>query len=286
MKIKRITLLIIALCIKSCLLAQESYDPLRIYNKGRQWEYSVMDKDRRYVGIDNFEFAGRDNIDGKEYHILLFYREPLIQDNTSEIFFPPQKGTTIHIREADGCVFVPKNEYLALLSDNSYWHLVGDSIYIPYKENDDGELMLYDFNMHCGDSYRKVEGHPDITVIAEDYLITEDGVSRHRMMLSNGMEIIEGLGCTNSCGSLLFYLNPTQNAIIKWEFLELVWDDMSPASIYTVPQEDKDQQIAHIYHPKSTKSNYSFLYSLQGVVTNSFRQKGIYIHNGKKYLIK
>ena len=100
-----------------------------------------------------------------------------------------------------------KEEYLDLMTDKYFWSHIGRSDSLPYETTPDGELVLYDFNKNAGEVYCKMPDGSELTVSKVDTLKTEDGVSRRRLTLSNGLDLIEGVGCTNSEGFLLFWLN-------------------------------------------------------------------------------
>lgn len=83
--------------------------------------------------------------------------------------------------------------------------------YIPYKKTDGGELVLYDFNMKVGNKYGHVEGYDDVWVSEIRKIAFDDGKIRKLFILSNGLKIVEGIGCLCSEGDpLLRYLNPNQ----------------------------------------------------------------------------
>ena len=62
--------------------------------------------------------------------------------------------------------------------------------------------------MKSGDKFTTVEGYETVYVAEVKSVITKDGLTRKLYILSNGYKVIEGIGCTNSPGLLLFYLNP------------------------------------------------------------------------------
>ena len=106
------------------------------------------------------------------------------------------------------------------LSEESKWSYLGDKNYIPYKDTGDGELVLYDFNMQPGDIYPYRFGHSIVFVTNVSRVTTLDGVSRRLLTLSNGYELMEGLGCLNSPGMLFCYLNPNPE-MKRWEGIQL-----------------------------------------------------------------
>jgi hypothetical protein len=88
------------------------------------------------------------------------------------------------------------------------WVEGGDVNYIPYPLTDDGEMVLYDFTMQVGDKFRSVAGHDDISVIKVGTVTTVGNIERRKLTLSNGLVLIEGVGCINSPSRLFTYLNP------------------------------------------------------------------------------
>lgn len=121
----------------------------------------------------------------------------------------------IDLREENGRVYVDKEQYMNVMGikDIPLYSIPGDTSYIPYRETPDGELILYDINMEIGDRFLTVEGHDDIFVIRVDTISFLDDygrqsdVKRKRIILNNGLFVIEGVGCINSPGGLLCYLN-------------------------------------------------------------------------------
>lgn len=135
-----------------------------------------------------------------------FYADSTIPEET-RLRNSPMTETVIGLREADGRLYVDKAEYMSLMGEDSYWQLVGDASLVPYEENETGELVLYDFGKQQGEVYGKV-GEEVITVSDVRSVWFEDGTQRRWLTLSNGYELIEGIGCINSPGMFFFYLNP------------------------------------------------------------------------------
>ena len=117
------------------------------------------------------------------------------------------------LREENGKVLVDYDEYMNYLRKEFVKNNIiprGDSLFIPYHETQEGELVLYDFNMQIGDKYSHIEGYQDISVVDIKQIVFDDGKNRKLFTLSNGVKIIEGIGCINSCGLLFDYLNPSK----------------------------------------------------------------------------
>lgn len=192
-------------------------------------EEGYIDHDHGYF-IDDYTLGNQYEKNGKTYRSLYFYRDfpddaGVRRSKESQSFGWGVGGAgSIGIRVDGDRVLADREEYLALMADNSYWHLVGDRDYIPYEQTEDGELVLYDFSKKAGDKFAHVEGHDDITVLAVDFVTTRDGVRRCRQILSNGAAVIGGIGCVCSTGMWLFYLNPAESPCTKGMLTELYKD--------------------------------------------------------------
>ena len=155
----------------------------------------------------DFDIVGSKVMNGKTYGLLQMNGE-----RWSARSYEPDSNyrgfsATIGIRDEGGRIYVDKEEYLDLMTDKYFWSHIGRSDSLPYETTPDGELVLYDFNKNAGEVYCKMPDGSELTVSKVDTLKTEDGVSRRRLTLSNGLDLIEGVGCTNSEGFLLFWLN-------------------------------------------------------------------------------
>ena len=179
---------------------------------------------------------------------------------------------TILAREEGGRLLVKKTDYMALLAKDSYWSRVGDASYIPYRETEDGELVLYDFTMEPGDSFQHVDGHDDIVVDSVGTLTTLDGLQRR----------------------LLFYLNPLNSSYNKG-FMSLIAPARGMVGYYQkeiyirTPQEERDAilaGIAPIVKSEQTTVTNTPLYDLQGRRLSQKPERGVYIEGGRKVVIK
>ena len=155
----------------------------------------------------DYDIVGSKVMNGKTYGLLQMNGE-----RWSARSYEPDSNyrgfsATIGIRDEGGRIYVDKEEYLDLMTDKYFWSHIGRSDSLPYETTPDGELVLYDFNKNAGEVYCKMPDGSELTVSKVDTLKTEDGVSRRRLTLSNGLDLIEGVGCTNSEGFLLFWLN-------------------------------------------------------------------------------
>lgn len=170
---------------------------------------------------ESYDINGFKTMNGKTYGLLQIERRLFdgsrASDNNLDDYYK-WLTATIGIRDEGGRIYVDKEEYLSLMTEEHYWELVGQSENLPYETTTDGELVLYDFNKNAGDVYCQMTDGSALMVTKVDVLKTEDGVSRRRLTLSNGFDLIEGIGCTNAEGFLLFWLNT------KSDFAEFMKD--------------------------------------------------------------
>lgn len=166
----------------------------------------------------------------------------------------------------------------------------GDPSYLPYHFSADStELILYDYTMEVGDSYRHIEGYDDITVVKKDTVVLSgDNIKRRRLTLNNGLILIEGLGCINSNGMFIDYLNPEAKYSSRFTYLAdasiMINDDKTPL-IYDQEKDgnqiikDSSTSINNIFSNQSQYKNAFF--DLQGRKLSKEPGKGVYIRNGK-----
>ncbi len=165
---------------------------------------------------------------------------------------------------------------------------LGDPDYLPYHLSEDGtELILYDYTMEVGDSYRHVEGYDDITVVKKDKVVLSgDDIVRRRLTLSNGLILIEGLGCINSNGMLQDYLNPEAQYASRYTYLAMGYrHDGHVVYDYTKDSSLQINELNTLGVEESTHQHHALagkIYDLQGRRLKVAPQKGIYIEDGKK----
>jgi len=261
-----------------------------------EYRWSISDSDWLYV-------EGTKAKNGKTYAILKFKR--LSFDTLGGLMYfnwgadlpeTPNKTFEISIREEKGKVYVDRDEYMSLLSNDSYWHWVGRDDYLPYEQTEDGELVLYDFTMNVGDKYPSVPGHEDVIVVGTEKTKTLDGNEHRVILLSNGLRIVEGIGCLNSNGAFLFYLNSagieqavedlvlfSKGTIFNDEDKTILFDQHKNGDLTMLPW----QPTTAIKTPvKTTNKAETSIYGLGGRELKSTPASGIYIRNGKKYVVK
>ena len=224
-----------------------------------------------------------EELNGKKYEI--FFSDPEVAPNAGVRKSPEDNRLyALFIRRADGRVYADYNDYLAFISQD--WEKWGrsyaDTNYIPYHLTDDGEIILYDYNMEVGDKYRSVEGYDDVSVASKDMVTLEDGKPHRRLTLSNGLILIEGIGCINSNGMLLDYLNPASKYASRFTYLDWACYNTVVNVVYrntafkvgvTKVNNIREPQVSNIHIPT---------FDLQGRRLNAEPKHGVYIRNGKK----
>lgn len=258
-----------------------------LHKSGTEYSWSLSDLDRYHI-------EGTKELNGKVYAVLKFNRAEF--DNYGGFGYygvsmpeHPRETFEIGIREENGRVYVNREEYLSLLAEGSYWLWVAQAENLPYETTSDGELVLYDFNKQVGDKYPYENSVSEISVIATDNVITLDGKERRLLKLSNGMEIIEGIGCTNSRGVFLFYLNPAgieqaqerlRSYGVKNQFVYKSYsdDDDDYWKTWTYSTEVSQQMFID--------SSTADIFDLYGRRMTGLPKPGIYIRDGRKYVVK
>ena len=195
------------------------------------------------------------------------------------------RNFTLGIRMEDGKVYVNYVEYLDHLSKTGFHELVngflGNPDYVPYHLTDDGELILYDYTMEVGDMYRHVEGYEDVSVVEKDMVRLNNGADHRRLTLSNGLILVEGLGCTNSTGLLLDYLNPAGD--MGWLSARLVWAQQNSDYIFKDENYTPPVNGMATVNESAKSSSLHPYYDLQGRRnTGHHHTNGIFIENNKK----
>ena len=200
----------------------------------------------------------------------------------------------ICIREEGGRVYVDLEEYKALMEED-FWRTKGSAEYLPYEQTEDGELVLYDFNMQVGDKFPSVAGHEDIYVSSIETVTTLDGRSRKQWVLSNGLHIIDQVGCVDSNGEFLFYLNPSGLKQCVSIMISCTKDDtriIFPDDSTGIREQFIDWPFdfsltTSVPTPlRMNEGTSSTVYDLQGRRLTSKPTKGIYIQNGRKVVVK
>ena len=220
------------------------------------------------------------SIDGKEYiqikRYLMIYdvdAKPSILTARRVNFYNPE----ILLREEGGKVFARKDQYVEVM--NMIYCVVNESLFM--EECNDGEVLLYDFTLGEGDRY---PCRGEVFVSKVDNVVTNDGLSRRCMFLTNGMVIVEGIGCVNSLGEFYGYQNaPVLNfgehgCLVEfgyWDFDRNTYQIVYKSGIISAIGAVSD--FRQISFPSMT-------YDLQGRKVTTPQRNRLYIKNGKKFI--
>lgn len=223
--------------------------------------------------------------DGRSYH-QLYQIERLYIDNGEIVYslYDP-----VGVREEDGKVYLLYEDYKGIITMLQSINRLKD-VPIPYLQTSENELLFYDFTLKAGDKYPTSASYGDIYVEKVDTVVSEDGQKRKLFTLTNGLQILEGIGCLNTPNqilgfALLHYLYPPEawvynDQIDNNRLYEYKKDDQVVYRGYEVP--------ANVNHPLgSHPSALTPWYSLSGRrLTAPPTRPGLYIKDGHKVLIK
>lgn len=193
---------------------------------------------------------------------------------------------TLGVREADGKVYANYAEYMDHLSRTGFSELeegfLGNPDYVPYHLTGDGEIILYDYTMEVGDQYRHVDGYNDVSVVDKDLVTLSDGKEHRRLTLNNGLVLVEGLGCVNSTGLMLDYLNPAKNENRVCAVLgKAITDGKVIYEIGSIPPVDSIAPVIDLFG-----SSHQVVYDLQGRRLSGQPARGIYVTHGRKRVVR
>ena len=202
----------------------------------------------------------------------------------------------VTIEEEESCRLLLRNGGMGLVLAEKASYL--DYISKAFPEMDDVftelayyplDVVLYDFTLEAGDRY-PCKG--EVYVSRVSHMTTRDSVERKVLFLSNGLEIVEGIGCLNSPDGPFAYQNSS-----GFEPMSVVGPEQDNRDALTVsllslrkygegtdPIYVKGDELAYIRQNSITNSYNSELYDLTGRRIASPPSHGVYIRDGRKYL--
>ena len=261
-------IIVILICILSYpnIYAQESL----MLAKGNKWIYTDI---YAYHGSDNsetwYEIKDTQVENGQEYYVLHIFQMLLDGQSTVHMVKGYEGGyhATLLLREDNGRIYVQRQQYTEFMQNN--WIYQTDN---PFISSSEAEHLLYDFTLNEGDVYPMLE---DVHVVSVGSLSTYDGVNRKLLTLSNGMEILEGVGCLNSLGGLLAYQSTGAGGDDDGETKGMLYSFFHNGNdcVYEMGL----TRISNIY-PQDTDD---IIYDLSGRPVTTPR-RGIYIQGGRK----
>jgi hypothetical protein len=276
-----------------CIFSLDEYDQSensalygKMFSDGAHWDYIIDEKTifPAYL-VDDSE--GTITINGITYNKL--YRLAVEYNETSgwlNMLVDP-----IGIREEAGKVYCNYEEFCKQLGELREklrrWGLEDLPDAIPYQQTENGELLIYDFTVEMLDWYPTSPEYDGLYVSGIESVVTNDGVSRKLFLLSNGLRILEGVGCLNSTGLFLYYLYD-QTSIsrifgIGNEKVELYSYDNGEKTIF---RNHNFNTTTDIRANLNKVEDVHVIYDLQGRRLTATPQRGVYIRDGKKYVVK
>ena len=230
---------------------------------------------------------GTEVVNGKVYKKL--YIEEISWGVRAFVTFPKDedlhKVHVLDIREEDGRIYTLKGMYIDFLNHHATDEELNSHDIFLATADDENEVVLYDFTLEEGDPYPSM-GLPIVKQV--EYIRLNNNEDKKVLRLSNGLVIIEDLGCIYSLGTLVCYqnqrvkeTNPQGDGYLfgylnrygKGE--DVLFQCQKSSSVFT-----------KINHVVLNKSRVKLIYDLQGRQLPHTPQKGVYIQNGKKVAIK
>ena len=213
--------------------------------------------------------------DGQKYYKLTHeVLDVAAKPGTGQKNKTPVENFSLIIREENGKIYADAEEFQSLYGDDS----------CMLYEQIGNEFLIYDFTLKEGDSF----GADDLFVDRIDVVETMDGLKRKLFVLSSGHEVLEGIGCLFSAGELINYLAspPVEETSIGWKYAFLGSVVKNGDVIYGISSADADMLVTNI-KPQQIGLFDSSVYDFSGRrVKNGELHKGVYIQNGKKFVIK
>lgn len=276
-------LLIVLILLLSLSSKGFSQRPYGIYLPGDNCLlYSSYDMDGNWMGEYIYLRNGETElIEGKEYN-KVYYENKTKTDNYSIL---------LHMRREGKKILVRYDEYKSLQAVLGRDMTDFDKL-CRYEVTADGDMILYDFGMQVGDKFRHVEGLEDIYVTERrkctwnynstcNHEITAIFLSNHVTLLEGvGYERFNIVGPFSKTPDFFDYLNEHPNKKTQLEFA-IVGEER----IYDLIFDGGGSSVESITFDKSQMP--FDIFDLQGRrVKSQPTQKGIYIQNGRKVLVK
>ena len=257
----------------------EGYEK-RFLNYRPEWSYEKVTWDEGAsqwvrIGDCHAERSGTDIPQPKmfEYHVIT------TKEGNAE--------SKLLLREIDGMVLAMRDSY------SEYVRLscphVGEVYEYPYDWRDD--VVLYDFTLGVGDRYPCAG---EVYVSEVSHMTTRDGVERRMLFLSNGLEMVEGIGCLNSPNGPFAYQNPTGAEPKQVAGAASTDAEMPIASLLSLrkfgeasePIYVMGDEKASIHNNTMPSVTGGAIHDLTGRRLMSKPARGIYIQGGKKYIAR
>ena len=289
MKLRGLFVLLLLAMIQNVAEAQETLAKANSWSFNYANDWYAQNDSILCQRIDRWTFICFDpgydfEVNGRSYE-LCFSEPPVFPTASARRTAETDRFYALAVRRENGRVYANYQDYLDYLSleVGSVQGPRANPDYIPYPLTDDGEIILYDYNMEVGDKYRSVEGYDDVSVASKDSIVLDDGMQHRRLTLSNGLILIEGIGCINSNGMLLDYLNPASIFANNFTYLDYAYSMENRVYKNTIFKVG-DLYVNNMAEPHTQSVNKCHLFDLQGRRILSEPQHGLYIKNGKKVM--
>ncbi len=244
---------------------------------GNFWRFSYGFDEATFIVTNNEKSVNNNTY--YEVERTLFSKDSMAKGMKHSGPFVSSRASKFWLREAEGKVYSLKDDYISVMKETYETEMT--DVYL--EENGDTEVLLYDFTLDVGHRY-PCKG--DITVATVEELTTRDGIVRRMLHLSNGLILIEGIGCINSWGEIFGYqnFNPATNA--NGNVYNSVLSRFSFDENIIYCKGDEVLSLSYL-ETHETKSNTKNIYDLSGRrIKNGELHKGVYIQNGKKFVVK
>ena len=242
---------------------------------------------------DWFKTIGKEMVGDHEYFLILLeevtfdantYRWKMASSLPGSEYDRADSGFYVHVREDNGRVFILKDDYISLCVSK---YGVNPDISSMQLDGED-DVLLYDFNLSIGDTY-PIPGHVTVTATGE---ISFNGTAYQYQLLSNSLLIVKGIGCVNSYGGLFTYqsspLMKFYDSYYRYvTFLNWLVVYYDEKEIFQYTNNISEEQLLGVgditanKHPK-----LGSIYDIHGHRLKTPPAHGIYIRDGKKYVVK
>ncbi len=252
---------------------------------GNFWIFSYGYDEATFIVTNNKKSVNNNTY--YEVERTLFSKDSMAKGMMHSGPFVSSRASKFWLREAEGKVYSLKDDYINVMKETYETEMT--DVYL--EENGDIEVLLYDFTLDVGHRYPCKN---DVTVATVEEMTTRDGIVRRMLHLSNGLILIEGIGCINSWGEIFGYQNfdPAANANGSVYNSVLSRFSLDEIIIYCKGDETLSLSSPKTHEIKSITKN---IYDLSGrrVANSSEFQgssfklpKGVYIQGGKKFVVK
>lgn len=270
-------------CVKTMAQGQEPIPPFYLDENDHYVYYTGMDAGKQFMTELIYTLKETEDIGGHQYY--------KVYDRIS--FMGTKQTYTIHMREERGRLLVMLDEYIRFMLESRGRDMTTFYDQCQYEVTEDGEMVLYDFNMQVGDKFQSVEGKPDIfvTKVSKYIKFTSEGqVIRNQIYLSNGAYLLDYVGLISretsgeegvfqASGDFFDYLNDG-----KWD-LSMLIAQHGEKCLYGSSGGEYDPEKMGVNSVREDASKTQEVFDLSGrkVINPS---SGLYIRDGKKIFVK